>query len=201
MRHKLLWLGFLGAFLLAVVAGDGIVAQPPGKKGGKGPKGPPDFQPVTVDAVVQRIMSFDANGDGKITKEELPERMQHLIALADTNKDGVLDREEVRGLAVTLDGLGLLNSGGGPLPPGGKGGPFNFVKAVDDLDLSGETLDKARKIAREQQDKIRKLTDDVRGDLLAQMKEILRDPDYRAFKAAVDFPPPKGKGKKGAGDF
>jgi hypothetical protein len=199
MRHKVLWLTFLGAVALALLAGSGSVAQPPGKKGGKGPKGLPGFPPpvITVDMMVQRIMSFDTNDDGKLTKDELPERMQHLIALGDSNKDGVLDRDEVRALAVTLDALGSLFSPGGG-PPGGKGGPFNFVKAVDDLDLSGETLEKARKIAREQQDKIRKLQDDVRADLLAQMREILRDPDYRAFKTAVDFPPPpKGKGKKG----
>jgi hypothetical protein len=196
MRYKILWLGFLVAGALALIAGSGSEAQPPpgkgfpGGKGFKGPKGPA----VTVDYIVERIMSFDKNGDGKVTADELPERMQHLIAMGDTNKDGVLDKEEVRALAVTLEALGGLLNGGGP--PGGKGPP-NFVRAVDDLELQGDVYQKATKIAREQQDKLRKYDEEVRTDMLAQMKEILRDPDYRAFKAAIDFPPPKGKGKKG----
>jgi hypothetical protein len=195
MRYKILWLGFVVAGTLAFIAGSGSEAQPPPGKGGfpgKGFKG--KGAPVTVDYIVERIMSFDKNGDGKVSADELPERMQHLIALGDTNKDGVLDKEEVRSLAVTLEALGgLLNPGG---PPGGKGGP-SFVKAVDDLELKGEVYQKAAKIAREQQDKLRKFDEEIRTELLAQMKEVLRDPDYRSFRDAIEFPPPKGKGKKG----
>jgi cytochrome c peroxidase len=57
---------------------------------------------IAVDEVVARIMAYDANKDGKISKEELPERMQHLIALGDTNKDGALDKDEVKKLASKL---------------------------------------------------------------------------------------------------
>jgi Ca2+-binding EF-hand superfamily protein len=44
-------------------------------------------------------MGFDKNGDGKVTKDELPERMQGLLEQADTNRDGALDREEVKRFA------------------------------------------------------------------------------------------------------
>ena len=37
-------------------------------------------------------MAFDKNKDGKVTKDELPERMHHLIDLGDTNKDGASTR-------------------------------------------------------------------------------------------------------------
>jgi hypothetical protein len=47
-------------------------------------------------------MTFDRNKDGKLTKKELPQRMHHLIDLGDTNKDGVLDRDELKKLAATL---------------------------------------------------------------------------------------------------
>ena len=41
---------------------------------------------------------MDRNNDGKITKEELPERMQESFSRMDTNGDGSLDREELRQL-------------------------------------------------------------------------------------------------------
>src|SRR5262245_40774854 len=51
-----------------------------------------------VDDVVARLMAFDKNKDGKITRDELPERMQFLIELGDTNKDGALDVDEIKKL-------------------------------------------------------------------------------------------------------
>ncbi len=47
-------------------------------------------------AVTERLVSFDANKDHRLTRDELPERMQGLIARADRNADGVLDLEEIR---------------------------------------------------------------------------------------------------------
>src|SRR5439155_20703498 len=55
-----------------------------------------------VEDIIERLLSFDKNKDGKITKDELPERMQDLIAKGDTNKDGALDRDELRQLAADL---------------------------------------------------------------------------------------------------
>ena len=45
--------------------------------------------------VVNRIRSFDVNRDNQITPDELPDRMHHLIRLADHNGDGVLTWNEV----------------------------------------------------------------------------------------------------------
>jgi cytochrome c peroxidase len=91
------------------------------------------FSPgLSVDEVVARIMAFDRNNDGKVTAEELPERMQHLLAQGDTNKDGVLDKDEVQKLARKLAGDGRRGrfdgrrgrfGGRGPFGPGrGRGG-------------------------------------------------------------------------------
>ena len=41
------------------------------------------------------LQHFDKNGDGKVQVSELPERMQQRRGAADTDKDGVLSREEL----------------------------------------------------------------------------------------------------------
>jgi hypothetical protein len=51
------------------------------------------------DELVKTLMSFDRNGDGKLERSEVPERMQGLFDRADTNKDGFLTPEEIRTLA------------------------------------------------------------------------------------------------------
>jgi Ca2+-binding EF-hand superfamily protein len=44
--------------------------------------------------MVERLMRMDANGDGKVTKEEMPERLQRLLERMDANGDGAVDKEE-----------------------------------------------------------------------------------------------------------
>ena len=44
---------------------------------------------------VERMMANDKNKDGKITKDELPERMQRMFDNIDTNKDKALDKAEL----------------------------------------------------------------------------------------------------------
>jgi hypothetical protein len=87
-----------------------------------------------ADAMVERLLSFDKNKDGKLTKDELPERMQDLVAKGDTNKDGSLDKEEIQKLAADLardqGGRGFGRGGrggrGGQAGPGGRGGRGGF---------------------------------------------------------------------------
>lgn len=64
----------------------------PGGRGG-GPGG------AAVDEIVNRMLQFDKNGDGRLAKDELPERMQRMLERGDTNKDGFLSRDELIQLA------------------------------------------------------------------------------------------------------
>ena len=51
-------------------------------------------------AVIERLMSFDGNADHRISRDELPERMQGLVARGDRNADAALDSEEIRSLVI-----------------------------------------------------------------------------------------------------
>jgi hypothetical protein len=44
-------------------------------------------------------MAFDKNGDGKLERAELPERMQGLLDRGDSDHSGFLTAEEIRALA------------------------------------------------------------------------------------------------------
>ncbi len=52
-----------------------------------------------VDETVKTLMAFDANGDGKLSRSELPERFQGIFDRGDENKDGFLTPEEIRKMA------------------------------------------------------------------------------------------------------
>ena len=50
---------------------------------------------------VKTLMAFDRDGDGKLSRSELPERLQGLFDRADANRDGSLTGEEIRKLAAS----------------------------------------------------------------------------------------------------
>jgi len=69
-----------------------------GRRGGGGPGGPGGAQ------FRERLMQSDANGDGKLQKTEVPERMQGMFDRLDANSDGVLDEQELSNLAQGFGG-------------------------------------------------------------------------------------------------
>src|SRR5262249_29943248 len=130
-------------------------------------RGPADLRRLTADDVVARIMSFDKNGDGKITKDELPERMQDLIERGDANKDGALDKDEIKQLATELArGGGRFGFRGGfPLGAAGRGDAGDGVpaaaleRAVNDLQLSDKAKETAAAAVKAHQENVRQVTE------------------------------------------
>jgi len=72
-------------------------------------------------------MQFDQDGDGRLSRTELPEQMQQrFMERADANGDGYVDRaeiEQLRSRAREGGGPGGRGGGGRPGGPGGGGGP------------------------------------------------------------------------------
>lgn len=64
------------------------------------------------DRARELISQFDRNGDGKLTKDELPEKFHGLFGLLDRNRDGFLDEDEVL-VFVKANGGRLKGFGGG----------------------------------------------------------------------------------------
>jgi Ca2+-binding EF-hand superfamily protein len=66
---------------------------------GHGHGGTSDPQAEATETV-NTLMGFDKNDDGSLTKEELPERMQNVIARADTNRDEIASEKELMAMAL-----------------------------------------------------------------------------------------------------
>ena len=109
-----------------------------------------------VDDVVARLMAFDKN------------------------KDGALDRDEIKKLATTR---ATSRRGFGP-----DFAPVGIEGVVDDLKLSGKKKDRAIAAVKAHEEKVRKLMEQARAELLQKMKEILSEDEWKDFKAALDRP-------------
>jgi hypothetical protein len=102
------------------------VAQPPRDRPGDTPKAADKANSPAVKNIVDRLMAFDKNKDGKISKDEITDqRLRRLFERADADKDGVVTKEELTALATRMveeAGAGGQQGGFGP-PGGGPGGP------------------------------------------------------------------------------
>lgn len=138
------------------------------------------------EVVVDRLMSFDRNHDGRITVDELSERMQGLVARGDRGGDGALDAAEIRDLAVvpapgqTRDFSSVFGGGGGY----GFGDEVGFSSrmhiegAIDDLRLASGRRDQALAIAVAFAEKHAK---EALSDLVATMTPLLSEEELRVF--------------------
>lgn len=90
------------------VAGD---ASAPATPAADAATTPDARQAARTERAEQRLASYDKDGDGKLTKEELPERMQRRFDAMDTNKDGVIDADEQKAAAENSGSRRRNNTG------------------------------------------------------------------------------------------
>ncbi len=97
--------------------------------GGQGQGGPSGAQ------LAQRLMQADANGDGKLSADELPPQFVEVFASIDANKDGFLDEAEILVLAKAQ------GEGRGPARAGRGGAPQNFEGAMKQVNRGFKGLE------------------------------------------------------------
>ncbi len=78
--------------------GQGREARNRDGQGGPGGRGPQGKQ------FVERVMQLDENGDGQLTADELPERMQRLVDRCDEDGDGTLTEAELQSASEKFAG-------------------------------------------------------------------------------------------------
>jgi len=118
----------------ATSAGDGAVAsqdnaqadrqnrQPAGQPGGGG-QGGNMFQNMSPGQLAaMMVQRMDSDSDGKLSKDELPERFRSGFDTSDSNKDGFLDTQEMTASMARLRAARGGASPGGGAPPSAAGG-------------------------------------------------------------------------------
>jgi collagen type III alpha len=70
-----------------------------------------------VDAIVRRIMNSDKDGDGKLSKDEAPERLREHFNQIDADDDGQIDRSELK---KAMSRFGRRRGGEHSGPPRGR---------------------------------------------------------------------------------
>ena len=70
------------------------------------------------------MMEFDLDGDDRVTRDELPERMQRRFEFMDANQDGFLDDSDMEEMRNRFrEGRGRGGRGRGPRGPRNGGPP------------------------------------------------------------------------------
>ena len=164
----------------------------------------------TVENIVARMMAFDKNKDGQLTKDEITDpRLMRVFERADANHDGIVTRDEMSALAKKMmaemgssrggpggggpdgdDGPGGGPGGGGfggprgfgfgPPPPRRKPGEVLPAELQNDLDL---TADQKAKVA------------ELQKEVIVKMDKILTEKQKAAALKTIgprdgDRPPP-----------
>jgi hypothetical protein len=128
-------------------------------------------------AVIDRLVSFDVNADQRISRDELPERMQGLIARGDRNADAALDSDEIRAL-VNAASAERNHVSFRSQPSEGLAG------VLSDLKLPPAKHARALAIASAPQ-LHRNLKEPASSELYKEMRELLDDEEYENFVAAA----------------
>lgn len=128
--------------VVALFAGAGFMqpeGQAPGRRGG-------GQQPADPGAFVDRIMQQDADGDGKVSREEMGDGPgARMFDGADANEDGFLEKAEIekffseRRAAANRPGQG---QGPGATPGAEPGAPAGFH---DSMEQAGRALRRLRR--------------------------------------------------------
>ncbi len=143
------------------------------------------------------LSRLDKNGDGKISKDEAPERMKEYFDRLDANKDGNIDAEEFARSAAAFGERPGGAPPGAPAPGGGDAKAAEEIFTKHDANSDGKlTKDE---IPEEQKDMFQRMLDRLGGDSVNK-EQFVRA--MMAQRAAGGRPPearPGEPGQPGAG--
>ena len=174
-----------------LIGGSLVLAQRPGPAGGDSSNG-------GADEVVSRLMRFDKNNDGKLTKDEVTdERLIRIIDRADADHDGFVTKAELTSLANREPASGRGFGGGfpgGPSPGGGPGGPMMGRSRPGEI--LPTMLQERLGLSAEQKTELEALQKEVDS----RLEKILNEEQRTRLKAMRDRGPgPGGFGPPGGG--
>lgn len=156
-------------------SGKGFGRTEKGGKGSKGGEGGGD-----PAAAAGRFLAFDADKDGKVSKDELTDdRLKRLFDRADADKDGFVTKAEAE-TALAAEGGAAGREGGPPGGfPGGPGGPGGFAPPrpgtilppflQDRLELTADQKKRLDALQKEVDGKLEKI---LTADQRKQLKEM-----------------------------
>ena len=159
-----------------------------------------DAKAKAADALVSRMMAFDKNKDGKLTRDEVTDpRLERMFDRADADHDGVVTKEELTAWATKTaaedsgnrdarDGMGPPD-GGPDGPPrrrgqrgrgfGGRGGFGGFGQRTPPGQIMSASVIETLKLSVDQkksETELQKHVDDELGKMLnAKQKQRLKD--------------------------
>ena len=132
--------------------------------------------------VVNRILSIDIDGDDRIARHELPERMQGLVDRGDLNGDGFLMAQEIERLIE----LASLSS---PQPNvfSLRKKPAGLSDVISDLRLPQTKHDSAMALVRNHTvpRNVNNPASIDEAQLYERMRELLDDEEFENFTAAA----------------
>jgi Ca2+-binding EF-hand superfamily protein len=154
-----------------ITADEARPARPEGRgRGEQRPERAP--APDPAEETVKMLMSFDSNGDGKLSRAELPERFQGLFDRAGVSADGLLTPDQIRKLfAASVPPPGDAERGDredrGDREGRGGRGEMNLIRMdpiLAAIDANGDGVLSAEEI-RNAPAAIRKLDKDGNGEI------------------------------------
>lgn len=138
---------------------------------------PPAGPAKSPAAVIDRLASFDTNRDHLISRDELPERMQGLVARGDKNADGALDSDEI-GVLVNLAASERTSISFRTQPSEGLSGVITDLKLTPEKHARALEIVSAHKLPPN-------LKEPASSDLYREMKAWLDSEEYENFVAAA----------------
>jgi hypothetical protein len=164
------------------------------------------------EGLISRLMPFDENKDGKLTKDEVTDqRLQRLFDRADANHDGVVTKEELTALAARepAGGRGGFGPPGFGGPGGGPGGfrmgpprPGEILPTMlrDRLKLTAEQSKQVDALQKEVDARLSKIHNEDQKARLQEMRSRGPGgfgPPSPGGRGGFGPPPPGGPGGDG----